>query len=273
MPGACPICELPLREVFRAEVLNRHKAIYDHCDACGFLRVRAPHWLDEAYSDAIAITDTGLMARNQTIARQLASVCGVLEREPGETYLDVAGGYGVLTRLMRDAGFDFYWSDPFCQNLMASGFAYTADRGPCRLVTAFEVFEHVEDPRDFVTGTLAAGSADTLVFTTELYAGAPPRPADWWYYSFETGQHVAFYRRDTLACLADKLGLYFHTSSGLHFLSRNELPVRRIDHALSRTGLLLARVTRRKRTGLTWADHKAMVEKLVHQARDGGARV
>ena len=37
-------------------------------------------------------------------------------------YLDVDGGYGMLTRLMRDYGFHFYWTDPYCQNILARGF-------------------------------------------------------------------------------------------------------------------------------------------------------
>lgn len=267
MRETCPICGSSLREVFRARVLQRHEAVYDHCDACGFLRVRAPHWLDEAYSDAIAITDTGLMVRNLAIAAQLAALCPVLERGPGEVYLDYAGGYGVLTRLMRDAGFDFRWSDPYCSNLLATGFDQGMDRAPCRLVTAFEVLEHVENPREFVEAALGAGQADTLVFTTELYAGSPPRPEDWWYYSPETGQHIAFYRRDTLARLAETMGMQFHTSHGLHILSRAALPTRRIDWALSRIGLLAAR--RRRRPALTWGDHQAMVNRLINLATSG----
>lgn len=266
MTDPCPICQSPMREAFRAQVLHRHEAIYDHCDGCGFLRARSPHWLDEAYSDAIAITDTGLMARNLSISRLLASLCNVLERAPGESYLDYAGGYGVLTRLMRDAGFDFHWSDPYCQNLLATGFEYDANSGPCRLVTAFEVLEHVEDPRVFVETALAAGGADTLVFTTELYTGSPPRPADWWYYSFETGQHIAFYRHDTLVCLAEKLDMHFHSSNGLHILSREALPERRIDRALGRLGQLLAKFDRRRRSGLTMIDHDAMAARLAARA-------
>ncbi len=39
-----------------------------------------------------------------------------------DPFLDYAGGYGVFTRLMRDIGFDFYWHDPYTQNLFANGF-------------------------------------------------------------------------------------------------------------------------------------------------------
>ena len=224
--GLCPICDIELAHVFESVVLNRHMARYDHCGACGFLRARDPHWLHEAYAASIAVTDTGLLMRNQFIARQLSAVCPLFSADG--PYLDFAGGYGVLVRLMRDAGLDFWWSDKFSPNLLAPGFEYRADLGPCRAVTAFEVLEHVENPRAFVTEALAAGGSNTLIFTTQLYEGAPPSPGDWWYYSFETGQHIAFFRRDTLEKLALVCGLHFHTCRGLHFLSQRPLPVRRI---------------------------------------------
>jgi hypothetical protein len=267
--NACPVCGSAMHEAFRAAMLHRYEGIYDHCDACGFLRVRDPHWLAEAYSDAIAITDTGLMWRNRAISQQLASLLTVLGHAPEDRYLDYAGGYGVLTRLMRDAGYDFYWSDPYCQNLVATGFGYKADRGPCRTVTAFEVLEHVERPREFVETALAAGSADTLVFTTELYSGPPPQPSEWRYYSAETGQHIAFFRRDTLARLAEALGMNFHTSHGLHILSRRQLPLRRIDLALGRLGLLFALWGRRALHSKTMSDHESMVAQSGTSAAEG----
>lgn len=263
MTQNCPVCTNPLHEVFRAVVLQRHEAIYDHCDRCGFLRIRAPHWLDEAYADSIAITDTGLLLRNMVKANQLAAVCKVMGGRPDDAYLDFAGGYGVLTRLMRDIGFNFYWMDIFSKNLLATGFEYTPAVGPCRAVTAFEVMEHVQDPCAFVTEALDTGQSDTLIFSTELYAGAPPRPGNWWYYSVETGQHIAFYRRDTLQTLADRIGLHFHTHRGLHFLSRKQLPTRRIDLVSGRLNRLFAPLARRSLTTRTLADHELMKNRLT----------
>jgi hypothetical protein len=268
-PGPCPICDGNLVEIFQAVVLNRHSAVYDHCGACGFLRARSPYWLDEAYADSIAITDTGLLMRNQLIARQLSAVCRVLGADG--PYLDFAGGYGVLVRLMRDAGLDFWWSDKFSRNLLAPGFEYRAEIGPCRAVTAFEVLEHVEDPRAFIGEALASGGSDTLIFSTQLYAGAPPAPADWWYYAFETGQHIGFYRRDTLERLASVCGLNFHTCRGMHFFSRQPLPVRRINLALGALNPLLAFVARRLRTTKTIADHDLMATRLASAAANEAA--
>ena len=264
--GYCPICRASLRESFTATVLRRHEATYDYCDACGFLRARAPYWLDEAYASSIAITDTGLLRRNQTIARQLSVLFTVLGHDAAARYLDWAGGYGVLTRLMRDVGLDCYWADKFSANLLAPGFEYTPEVGSCRAVTAFEVLEHVEDPLAFVAEALAAGQSDTLIVSTELYSGAPPKPGDWWYYSFETGQHIAFYRRDTLQRLAVEAGLNFHSSRGLHIFSRRALPRARIDLALGKLNRLFAVIANRRRTGRTDLDHQMMVQRLAADA-------
>lgn len=261
MTIACPVCGAGLVEAFRAMVLQRHEGIYDLCPACGFLAARAPHWLDEAYASAIAVTDTGLLQRNRSIARQLAAVAGMIGDDRYSAWLDFAGGYGVLTRMMRDAGLDFWWADKFSANLLAPGFEYSAAVGPCRAVTAFEVMEHVTDPCAFVSEALATAQTDTLVFSTQLYAGPPPA-LDWWYYAFETGQHIAFYRRDTLATLARRLGLDFHTGRGLHFLSRRPLRTRRIDLAIGRLNPLFAWAAGRARQSMTEGDHDLMVARL-----------
>lgn len=270
MNMSCQICAATMHETFRARVLGRHEAIYDHCASCGYLRVRAPHWIEEAYSESIAVTDTGILLRNTALVPKLLAIAWAIGAGANDRFLDYAGGYGILTRLMRDAGLDFYWTDRYSPNLVARGFEYCAELGPCRAVTAFEVIEHVEDPRAFVMEVLEAGHSDTLIFSTELYEGDPPRPEDWWYYSFETGQHISFFRRDTLERLAARLDLNFHSAAGLHFLSARPLPARRLDAALGRLNRAVALAARAKRTGLTMQDHARMVAHLDRQQKEDG---
>jgi hypothetical protein len=46
--------------------------------------------------------------RNISIAKKLAGILYFMDKRRGRgKYLDVAGGHGMLTRIMRDYGFDF----------------------------------------------------------------------------------------------------------------------------------------------------------------------
>jgi hypothetical protein len=254
-----------MRPAFSAQVLSKYQADYVVCDACGFLCSREPHWLEEAYSSAIATADTGLVTRNISLSGKVASALylAIGERGNGQ-YLDTAGGYGMFTRLMRDTGFNFHWTDKYCENLLARGFEYRPELGPCHAVTALEVLEHLTDPVSFVAETLDFAQSDTLVFTTELYTGKPPDPNAWWYYSFATGQHIGFFQRRTLETLAARMGLKFASANGLHVLSKN--PVNELALKLA-TGRLITRITPRwirwHLGSKTLSDHRLMLRCLV----------
>jgi hypothetical protein len=215
----CPVCTTPMHAAFDATVLGTYSVTYFRCDACGLILAEHPFWLEEAYCDAISRTDTGLVQRNAVIGSRLASLI-LAHFDPQAAYLDLAGGYGLLVRLMRDRGFDFYWSDKYCSNLLARGFEAEMAQGPFKALTAFEVREHVPDPIAFVSDAMLEHSSDTLVFSTLLYEGKSAPPKDWWYYSFETGQHISFYQERTFREIAARLNLSFHTSRGLHILTR-----------------------------------------------------
>jgi hypothetical protein len=262
---SCPICSGFMRASFTAQVLHKYSAQYEVCDGCGYLCVHEPHWLEEAYSSAIAAADTGLVMRNISLAYKVASVlyCVMGERGHGR-YLDAAGGYGMLTRLMRDLGFDFYWTDKYCSNLLARGFEYDANLGACRAITAMEVLEHLTDPVAFVEDILQRSGANTLLCTTELYEGAPPTPEAWWYYAFPTGQHIGFFQRRSLEELGRRLGLTLFSMNGIHILTRerlNELPLKWASH--SYVSRLASPWIRRRMGSKTMADHRAMM--AAHQ--------
>ncbi len=260
----CPVCSGLMKACFTAQVLNQYNAQYEVCNECGFLRAHEPHWLEHAYSSAIAQADTGLVMRNIAIACKLAAVLyWVLNERGGGRYLDAAGGYGMLTRLMRDFGFDFYWHDKYCTNLHVPGFDYKPSYGPCGAVTAMEVLEHVTDPVAFIEETFAFSGANALLFTTELYEGAPPEPDSWWYYTFSTGQHIGFFQRRTLQAIADRLGLHFASANGLHILSKTAVNERLLGRVTSRWLALIAPWWVRRRLGSkTLSDHHLMLDKI-----------
>lgn len=246
---------------FRQMVLRKYEADYVFCSRCGLLQAHKPSWLKEAYSSAIANADTGLLSRNINVARRLSGVLFYL-MDPNGRYLDFAGGYGVLTRLMRDIGFEFYWSDPYCENLLARGFEHTPDISEYRAVTAFEVMEHIENPFDFVSGALRMARAGTMIFSTVLFEDCPPAPEKWWYYAFETGQHISFYQKRTLTVLADRLCLNFCSHGDFHMLTD-----RKVNNHWFRilTGhwvsLLCYQHVIRKMSSRIWEDHLKMMRR------------
>ena len=217
----CQICNSVVNEIFTARVLNKYESKYDFCNACGYLTARNPFWLEESYSQAIANADTGLIVRNILNSRKLASILyWVLGERGSEVYADYAGGYGMLTRMMRDYGFNFYWQDKFCENKLAIGFEYLTSVGPCKAIVAAEVMEHLVDPLTYIKHIFEETQAQTLFFTTDLFAGDPPQPSDWYYYSFATGQHIGFFQKSSLLTLANTLELQFYSSGNIHIFSK-----------------------------------------------------
>lgn len=260
----CPVCSSLMEASFTAQVLGKYLAQYEICNKCGYLRAHKPHWLEESYSSAIAAADTGLVMRNFSVACKLAGVFYWVLGERGQgRYLDAAGGYGMLTRLMRDLGFDFYWADKYCSNHLVPGFEYNPAIGSCSAVTAVEVFEHLTDPAAFIKETLDFSGAQTLVFTTELYEGAPPQPDAWWYYAFATGQHIGFFQRRTLETLGAKLGLQFASANGIHILSKNTVNERLLSAVTGRWASRIAPWWIRRRLGSkTMSDHQLMLRSI-----------
>ncbi len=217
MQKNCTICNHSMTSAFNAKILGKYDVAYFHCANCGLLQTEEPYWLDEAYNSAIADADTGLVQRNLFLSKMLSSLLYFAFDRDGR-YLDAAGGYGMLTRLMRDTGFDFYWSDKYCENVLARGFEAQPET-VFTAVTAFEVMEHVPDPLAFVAECMAQSKSRTLIFSTELYKGPPPQPGSWWYYTFGTGQHITFYQRRTLQAIAQKLGLHCYSNGLIHAFS------------------------------------------------------
>jgi len=265
---ACPICTNKRSEQFQARLLHKYDVRYFLCETCGLLQTEPAYWLDEAYGSAIADTDTGIVIRNQEIATKLGCLFYFCF-DPKAQYLESAGGYGLLTRMMRDTGFDFRWHDPYCENIFARGFVWDAAHNSASggAATAFEVLEHVMDPVAFVQNALALGKTRTLVFSTVLYEDKPPRPDDWWYYSLSTGQHISFFRRDTLEFLAQKLGLRIYSSGTIHVFTDRQLNNSLFRLCTGRFAWLLHEYVRRQMKSKTFDDHLWVNEHL--QASSG----
>jgi methyltransferase family protein len=243
-----------MRPAFRRTLLRKYDVQYSQCQSCGFLQSESPYWLEEAYSNAIAAADTGLMQRNLYLLKAASVVFWRLFHGEGK-FLDAAGGYGIFTRLMRDVGFDYYWSDPYTENLVARGFEGGAQGAPYCAISAFEVLEHVQDPMAFLASLTSMG-AKTLLVSTELFVGNYPDPDEWWYYAFDTGQHISFYRRTTMELIGQKLGLNFLSQGSLHMWT--DRPVSALQFRLMthpKSAALLSWIPRLQLKSRVWSDH------------------
>ena len=249
--SSCRICASETAERMAATILGKYAATYDQCTRCGYLSVRDPHWIEEAYARAICRTDTGIVARNLAIAERLAPLLSLIGGDG--PYLDYGGGIGLLTRLMRDRGFNYLWFDPYARNELAEGFEHGPDCAPCIAVSAFEVLEHVEDPAGFAAAALAKGRSDTLIFSTVLFDGAMP-PADWDYFARDEGQHIGFHTRRSLAAIGERLGLRLYSRGVIHMLTRRRIGNLGFRASLGPAGRLLARFPPWRRPSLTQAD-------------------
>jgi hypothetical protein len=232
----CKVCGGSTTPTHTAVILKRYEVQYHLCANCQYWFTDEAFWLDEAYSEAVSSMDTGTVSRNLSIHRRLApTLVSLFGAGP---YGDWAGGAGMLVRLMRDTGLDFYWQDRRRNGRTALA------------VTAMEVLEHSPDPLPFIQEMLDGGGADTLIFSQELHLGPDPT---WWYLAPECGQHISFYSSQTLEEIGRQVGMQLHSARNLHMLTRREIPSGKFARTL-RFSHLTGRVTTRKLNSLTQAD-------------------
>lgn len=256
----CKLCESVTEDFGELKILGSFDARYRRCTLCGFVYVEQVHWLEQAYSSAIASADTGIVVRNLKLAEMTSLLIGLAF--PGaRRFLDFGGGAGLLVRMMRDRGFDFRLQDKYCANIFAGGFeAQPGERFD--MVTCMEVAEHMLDPlpafhelRAMVEG---AGSA-AIVVSTELLPKAANRPGEWWYYAPETGQHISFYTEAALQVIAERLQMRVATNgANFHVFSTAPVSRRLLGMISSRRGRVFARalirLMGRTRCSLTHSD-------------------
>ena len=141
----CKVCNSESKKVHSGKILNKYNINYFQCTNCGFVQSENPYWLKEAYSSAISLSDTGIMSRNIMFSKLTTVIFSILLNR-NASFLDFGGGYGILTRLMRDKGFNFYWHDQYAKNLVARGFEGKTIEKKYEAITSFENFEHFENP-------------------------------------------------------------------------------------------------------------------------------
>lgn len=222
----CRVCAGESFGMFSKTILGKHNVRYSRCAQCGHVQTERPYWLEEAYRDRSWKLDVGMADRCIWTAQTTAALARKLGIGPEELCLDWGAGTGLFVRLCRDYGMNFFYNDPFAQNIFASGFEVDLKQPKqWTLLTAFEVFEHLPDPEENFA-EMAKQSPRYILFSTLLYQG---QGADWWYF-VPSGQHVAFYTRQSLEMLGKQHG--YHLASNdcdLHLFSLEPMKDRILD--------------------------------------------
>jgi len=219
----CKICKNNTIPFAQAQVINKYTVQYFWCNHCGFMQTEEPYWLEEAYVSAINDSDVGLVNRNIVFSRIVRTVLLLFFNSQAK-FMDYGGGYGLFVRMMRDAGFDFYRFDQYCENIFVKEFEANLKSGNrYELVTAFEVFEHFTNPLSEIEQIFKY--SDSILFSTVLLPVHLPKPDKWWYYGLQHGQHVALYMQKTLLFIANVLGLNLYFGENNFFLlTKKKIP-------------------------------------------------
>jgi hypothetical protein len=281
----CSICGGTARYVFSDRVLSKHECSYFCCDRCSCLFAGFPIWLDEAYTEAISVTDTGIIARNESLCASLMTLFRKLY-PTAPRVLDFGAGYGLMVRMLRDRGVNAFWYDKYCTNLFAKGFEYDPGIRP-DVIIAFEVIEHLQNPTDFFNKAFSI--ADSVIVSTELLPDGllAGERRDWWYLSKETGQHIFFFSESTFREIAKKHSVHYFNLAPLHVLTCNEESIHVLKRLADGQKPFLAVLLRAlavlgckasyfPKDGrctsygtLTWHDHLSCVEKMKNGTGEG----
>lgn len=218
----CRICESNSDFFARAKILNKYEVSYFRCVTCGFVQTEEPYWFAEAYSEVINRGDIGLVGRNIILAKISKAVISVFF-DLNAKFIDYGGGYGLFVRLMRDAGFDFYRYDRYCENLFAKDFeAESVGNDQYELLTAFEIFEHLVNPLEEMENMLAFSK--NILFSTVIIPANTPKPDEWWYYGLDHGQHISFFTQKALLLIAERFSLNLYSDGKfLHLLTSKKI--------------------------------------------------
>jgi hypothetical protein len=192
----CRFCENPTFYKFCITGLNEINISYFECTKCKSLQTEYPYWIDSAYAVNISIYDTGAAQRN---LNNLSAVYVISKILNVKNIIDFGGGDGLLCRLLRDVNINCFSQDAYSTPIYSQGFTDPDFLCP-DLVTAFEVVEHLVNPKIDLDEIFLKNS-EVVLITTETYGR---NDKEWWYLCPESGQHIFFYSNECLDLISKK---------------------------------------------------------------------
>ena len=219
--AVCKICNSNALFTLAYQILDKYDAQLFRCEFCQFQFIDDPSWLDGTFSDSLQSADIGSVDRCNLVL-QFAEELSYALRIQNEMAIDWGGGYGLLTRMARDRGLDFWNFDPYVRSLFAAP-ADLSEMQNCSMIVVSEVFLHMTEPLDTLKKLL--DYAPIVLIT----AVVPPKElsTNWWYLTPATGQHVAFYSESTLRVMARLSGTTLVTDgSFFHVFSKKKLSLK-----------------------------------------------
>ena len=148
---------------------------------------------------------------------------------------------------MRDRGYDFHWYDKYAKDIFNPPFVDVPQiTENYDVVTAMEVFEHLENPREELPEILH--HTDNLIFTTEVIPPQVKKISDWYYFAPLTGQHITFYTPQALMRLGALFGLHYIGTPAIHIYSREALDKSAVEKCFA------GRIQPVERKSLMWRD-------------------
>ena len=254
-PEPCRLCGGATAIRFTAKILKKYPAGFRRCDDCGSMQTDSPYWLDESYAIVHSATDTGMASRTIQMAQLTSLLLRMAGVGPQTLCLDWGGGNGLFCRMMRDQGYNFFNDDKYAEPFYCAGFT-AAEIGiaKCDIVTAFEVFEHLPNPKIELAEILRF-EPKLWIFSTQLYENQGP---EWNYFGPALGRHVFFYSERSLHQFAEAHGYRFIRGRHIHLFAK------RADNPYFRRGFFRHGI-QRVLDGGKWAGLAASLHFLARQ--------
>ena len=200
---------------------------YRICDSCNF--VFAPEiyswddgmFLERIYNeDYIKVDPEYLIDRPRKTSEILLKKLGINHVQV--KHLDYGGGNGLLSKILSEDGWRSESYDPFFNSKTS-----IRELGKFNLITCFEVFEHVPNPKKLISDLVLLMDDSCLVmFSTVLNDRKieKNKRIDWWYASPRNG-HISLYSRKSIEILTSDKNLIFGSfNEGFHYILKPPVP-------------------------------------------------